>query len=256
MRLFYAMLFYITLLHSTTVTGQIFNGEDNSLMNNTLVTIEDLDGSIVAQQFFSNQYQLEIPSGNYTVRVYHYGNGTLEHYSDYRIQALQQTMQLDLILIPYELQVLVPGFISPPLANKYSNSTQINNLSPNGLPVNDYIFLYILLAIIVILLAYLIYRQIYPMSTAERTEENGRSRGKAKKPKEKMQVEKEQTLDEDSKRVLSILKENEGRMIQKELREILNFSETKMSLVITELEVLGIVKRIKKGRENILKLVD
>ncbi len=67
---------------------------------------------------------------------------------------------------------------------------------------------------------------------------------------------KEHELDEKGKKVLKILKENEGRMIQKELRNIFNFSETKMSLVITKLESLGLVKRIKKGRENILKLIE
>lgn len=62
-------------------------------------------------------------------------------------------------------------------------------------------------------------------------------------------------LDEESKQVLNILKAHEGRAVQKEIREILNYSEPKMSLIIGELEALGFIKRIKKGRQNILKLV-
>ncbi len=62
-------------------------------------------------------------------------------------------------------------------------------------------------------------------------------------------------LDEDGKRLVAILEANEGRMLQRELREHLKFSETKMSLLLDELEFNKIVKRIKKGRGNIIKLL-
>ncbi len=61
-------------------------------------------------------------------------------------------------------------------------------------------------------------------------------------------------LGQDEMAVLKIIKENEGRMEQKTLRDILRYSESKMSLLLTELEVTGYVKRFKKGRENIIKL--
>ena len=40
------------------------------------------------------------------------------------------------------------------------------------------------------------------------------------------------------------MQDNEGRILQRELRQILNFSETKMSLIISEMEVLGLIKDV------------
>jgi len=50
------------------------------------------------------------------------------------------------------------------------------------------------------------------------------------------------------------LKKEGGRMTQKEIRKHINLSEAKISLVIAELEDSGKIKKIKKGRGNILIL--
>jgi uncharacterized membrane protein len=60
-------------------------------------------------------------------------------------------------------------------------------------------------------------------------------------------------LDEDAKSVLSVLDGCEGRATQKELRQNLGFSDSKLSLILTELEQLGLVKRFKRGRANIVR---
>lgn len=54
--------------------------------------------------------------------------------------------------------------------------------------------------------------------------------------------------------VVTILRRHEGRMTQKDLRKELPLSEAKVSLLIAELEHQGKIKKIKKGRGNILVL--
>lgn len=54
--------------------------------------------------------------------------------------------------------------------------------------------------------------------------------------------------------VISIIKASGGRMTQKDLRKRLAHSEAKVSLVLAELENEGRIKKIKKGRGNILIL--
>lgn len=54
--------------------------------------------------------------------------------------------------------------------------------------------------------------------------------------------------------VISIIRANGGRMTQKDLRKKLPHSEAKVSLVLAELENDGRIKKIKKGRGNILIL--
>ncbi|MBR9675992.1 hypothetical protein GOV05_03215 [Candidatus Woesearchaeota archaeon] len=60
--------------------------------------------------------------------------------------------------------------------------------------------------------------------------------------------------DELKTLVVRIIKENNSRITQKELRKKVPYSEAKISLVISELESEGVLKKIKKGRANVLIL--
>ncbi len=56
-------------------------------------------------------------------------------------------------------------------------------------------------------------------------------------------------------RVIEIIKKHDGRIHQKTLRkEMLDISESKVSLILTELEHKGKIERIKKGRGNVIIL--
>ena len=61
-------------------------------------------------------------------------------------------------------------------------------------------------------------------------------------------------MDDDLNKIIQLLKKNQGRMSQRELRKHFALSEAKISLMITELETEGKLKKIKKGRGNILIL--
>jgi len=60
-------------------------------------------------------------------------------------------------------------------------------------------------------------------------------------------------LPEDLKKVLDIIVK-EGRITQTELRTKLPYSEAKVSLLVADLEDRGLIRKIKKGRGNILIL--
>jgi uncharacterized membrane protein len=61
-------------------------------------------------------------------------------------------------------------------------------------------------------------------------------------------------LPQDLKEVLGIITQSGGRLTQKELRKKLGYSEAKISLMVADLEDRGLVKKIKKGRGNIIRL--
>jgi len=67
-------------------------------------------------------------------------------------------------------------------------------------------------------------------------------------------VKEETVPDEYLARVVAILKEEDGRTSQKELRKKLPLSEAKVSLIVSELEAKGRIEKIRKGRGNILVL--
>jgi len=56
--------------------------------------------------------------------------------------------------------------------------------------------------------------------------------------------------------VLSIIRDRGGRVTQKDLRLRLNCSEAKASLMITDLEDRGLVRKMKKGRGNVIILTE
>ena len=73
---------------------------------------------------------------------------------------------------------------------------------------------------------------------------------KFRKPKERIT-----SLEEDDiKKVLKIIEEEGGRTTQKDIRKKLFLSEAKASLILTELEHDKKIRRIKKGRGNIITL--
>lgn len=58
----------------------------------------------------------------------------------------------------------------------------------------------------------------------------------------------------DLDNVIEVIKKEGGRTTQKEIRKQIPLSEAKISLMIAELEHNGIIKKIKKGRGNIIVL--
>jgi len=56
--------------------------------------------------------------------------------------------------------------------------------------------------------------------------------------------------------VLDIIRSHRGRISQKDLRSRLEYSEVKVSLMLSELEKRGLIQKLRNGRENIVVLVD
>jgi len=61
-------------------------------------------------------------------------------------------------------------------------------------------------------------------------------------------------LPDDLKEVMDVITESGGRINQVELRKKLPYSEAKVSLMVADLENRGLVRKIKKGRGNIIIL--
>ncbi|RMF54967.1 hypothetical protein D6745_03465, partial [Candidatus Woesearchaeota archaeon] len=75
------------------------------------------------------------------------------------------------------------------------------------------------------------------------------------KKKSKMRKKRIIVREEDqAKEVLDFIKRNDGRVTQKEIRKQFPFSEAKVSLILTELEEKGLIKKIKRGKGNIIIL--
>ena len=63
-------------------------------------------------------------------------------------------------------------------------------------------------------------------------------------------------LSTDLREILDVIRGHRGRITQKDLRSRLEYSEVKVSLMLSELEKRGLIKKFKNGRENIVVLID
>jgi len=63
---------------------------------------------------------------------------------------------------------------------------------------------------------------------------------------------KEIVVSDDLEKLIKFIDKHNGRVLQKDLRKEFPYSEAKISLMVDELEAKGIVKRVKKGRGNII----
>ena len=229
MKKFLALMLNLTLLFSVTLFGEIFEAEGFTKLNNTIIKISgDTTLQITAQQ----NYSMELPQGNYTLTAFYYDSNKLRYYAQERLTLNQEIMQFDLVLLPEELRNIIP--VETDLKEDVTIPQEKQNDAAGGLELSQ-ILLSLALGTILFLVGYTYLHKKQAIRQDSELSPN--------------------EVDDDCGKVLKILKENEGRMNQKEIRDILNFSETKMSLVVAELESMNKIKKIKKGRENILKLL-
>lgn len=66
--------------------------------------------------------------------------------------------------------------------------------------------------------------------------------------------EKSDIVDDLENSVLDFIKKNDGKTTQKDIRKSFPFSEAKISLVISKLEADNKIRKIKKGRGNLIIL--
>ena len=69
-------------------------------------------------------------------------------------------------------------------------------------------------------------------------------------------INSDEPIPADLQEILDILKTQGGRMTQKDMRKRLKYSEGKVSLMLLDLEKRGKIQKFKKGRGNVLFLVE
>lgn len=75
-----------------------------------------------------------------------------------------------------------------------------------------------------------------------------------KSDEEEIKPSDDKNIEGNLEKLVNIIKDEGGRTTQKDIRKKLGLSEAKVSLMVAELESKGVVKKIKKGRGNIIIL--
>ena len=185
-------------------------------------------------------YSFQIPQGDYTITAEQYSN-------DFIIASTQEPLivsdegeyVLDLILLPLfeETEDDETEFIED------STDEIIDKPQYNLIPA------IILLILICLTLLYLFLKK---NKIKPKKKPKAKSQKRSQKPK-KQQHPKTVQLPQDLSDLYNFIRKHK-RTTQKEIRKTIPLSEAKISLMITDLESRKLIKKIKKGRGNIIIL--
>ena len=187
-------------------------------ISNAVVTINTVpEQSLVATD---GKYGFEVPQGNYVLEASELaGTETISAAEKNVSVSAEGTYTIDLITFPV-------------IEEEASSDIEVQPEAPGPN------FTIIFAAVIVIAFILLAFAVVYLK--------------KAKKTQTKAAAEAGLVVENEVEKVLKAIGEEGGRTTQKDLRHRLGMSEAKLSLIISELEHDGKIRKIKKGRGNII----
>ena len=218
---FSIFLLSINLVAAATIYGTIYDlGLEK--VNNVKVEINTEPNQLYISK--NGSYAFNVPNGNYTIEASYFQDGILESYAEEGVSVKDDgTYVFDLILFPSVEEDLVEDI----------EIDDIFEENPN------YFYQFIIGALILMFIIVYFYIKYYLKGSEEGTKNGG---------------DKGTTDSNDLDKIVEIIKKEGGRITQKEIRKQIPLSEGKISLMITELEDKGVLKRIKKGRGNVIIL--
>ena len=273
-----------------TVHGSVYDWATFSTLNNAVVKVYttpdmSLQGNVVAR---NGTYSFSLPEGSYMIVATSGIPGSPDEVTateNLTVPASGERV-IDLILFPPGSLDDLAGFTDSSLT-----PTDTPTISPTEQPVatpepsKDDMVLWlgggaIAMAIVAIIAGLVLLRALKPKTTEERKPapevpatnvitlpppepappmEEQKPAEQPLQPEPQTQAQQPPSvqsllLPEDCRQVLAIIEKNDGRITQLDLRKMLPYSEAKVSLIVSDLESRGLVKKIKKGRGNVLIL--
>lgn len=204
--------------YAATVQGNIYDMNLN-LAKDAIAKVNSIpEQTYVAKD---GSYSFTLPIGNYVIKA--------TYQSDHKKYVSQQNITIkedgdyisDMILFPdiSEEEMLLDEEID--LSNVYTEEQ------------NNKFWIYIILVIafsVVSVIIYLLFKK------------------RKRRKKRNIAIEGEDPTEE----VINFIKKNGGRVTQKDIRKQFPVSEAKISLIVSELEEKGLIKKIKRGKGNII----
>jgi len=222
---FICLALMLSLSLAATIYGTTYDWSTLEPLNDCILEVN----STPAQQLISKDgnYSFNLPIGSYQIIAKYYENNSLLLESTDKVSVISDGSYLmDIIMFP-------AIDLGEPLFNETDPNLEEQYLFTDQNGWMNLVFFSIALVAVTLLVA-----------SKLRTH---------KKEPEKTIEERPGRLSKEAKQVLEII-QREGRMTQKELRKKLPWSEAKVSLIIADLEERSLIKKIKKGRGNILKI--
>ncbi len=259
-----------TALAISTVHGNVYEWSSFNTLNNAQVVVDTVPQQVMVSK--NGSYSFDLSRGTYTIIAKSGTNTSDELFARENVTIQQDNGDyvIDLILFPtsdFEDLSLLDENTTPMISIEPADeNSSADGSSPRS---NTGIVLLLILgavgvAAIIIILLYLRKRKkpvpaeknIPEQATVTPSEPAGEPEQEKEisLPPLPPSVSTDVTLPDDLREVIRIIEKKGGRTTQLDLRKALPYSEAKVSLMITDLENRGIVKKIKKGRGNVIIL--
>lgn len=222
---FALLLLCMNIAYAAELKGTIYNSQ-LALQKDAIIEINtEPRQSIVSKD---GTYSFNVPEGNYLLSARHLSGTEIELFAEEGVNvASEGSYILDIILFDY-----------------IEDEEQLDMDISSGLEEDKGLWIYMGVAF----LSFILFAAVLALRWA------------GKKTKEMQNhIEKEfsaeKNIGDDLEKIIKIIKTEGGRTTQLEIRKHIPLSEAKISLMIAELEDKGIVRKIKKGRGNIIILI-
>ncbi|MBI5225207.1 hypothetical protein HY989_05025 [Candidatus Micrarchaeota archaeon] len=236
-------------ISAAKISGNTHDLYTLEIINNTVVEINTVPAQKIVAE--NGHYEFTIPGGDYSLEGLLFRNGELAMYTQENVSLVDEgSYELDLLLEPIDNSTYQAGIGDIPVDLE-------NGQGPDVLMI-------IIGFSLILFLAYINYNQQLKYISHQR--EKRLKFLEEKTPEEPKILQNvgnaleqntsiQAALSEESAKILDVIEKSEGRIQQKELRKIFKFSEAKMSNLLDDLEESGKIKRIRKGRGNLIRKI-
>lgn len=213
------------------VHGTVYYWYNLEPLRNAIVEVNSTPVQVYVAK--NGEYSFNLPPGNYVITARYYRDNVLLYYAEENLTILEGGGEYIIDLIAF------PLFEDVEIADETNLVPSIETPESGGLWI---ISAAIGAAVFILAVGVFYYlkkrRKRLPEPKAEPSRETIKYVG----------------LPADLQEIVDKIKEAGGRITQLELREKLPYSEAKVSLMLTDLENRGLIRRIKKGRGNVIIL--
>jgi uncharacterized membrane protein len=233
--------------NAATVHGTVYYWFTLEPLNNSIIEVN----TIPRQTYVATdgQYSFQLPQGDYTITASYWQDNVLLYFAEENLTILGEggDYVVDLLAFPIfdENGITLDNDLVPDIEPDDTENID-NGTSPDIVPniTGNVLLVVSVVGVVVISVVVVFYYR--------------RTRMK-KKPAEVKTAEASASikvvgLPEDLQSIVEKIREAGGRMNQLELRQKLPYSEAKVSLMLADLESRGLIRKIKKGRGNIIIL--
>jgi len=215
-------LLLLPVVQAATIYGSVYDFSLNTVRS-AVVEINSSPGQVMVAK--NGTYSFSVLPGQYVLKA---RDAKTDAEIEENITVAEGQYVLDLILLPALGQ-------DESLLEDPEEVPDVESVIEDK-PVTSWL----LWIVVFVLLAYIVYRV-------------------SKKPAKEVIVEKEIVKEvrevpvaEELNEIMKFIEKEGGRTTQKDIRKQFPYSEAKISLMIDELESKGLIKKVKKGRGNII----